>query len=60
MSGAIITAFSKPDFFVWLGWQSLVVAVLALWFRSKIIIAANILMYLYLQSATRQANTQIF
>jgi Predicted membrane protein (DUF2339) len=46
LSVAIIAQFPKPDFFVWLCWQSLIVMSTALWFRSKIIITANFVMYL--------------
>ncbi len=46
LSVAIISAFPKPDLFVWLCWQSLVVISTALWFRSKIIIVANFMMFL--------------
>lgn len=48
MSVAIISEFVKPDFFIWLCWQSLLVAIIALWFRSKIIIAANIIIYMFI------------
>jgi len=46
LSVAIVNNFSKPEYFVWLSWQSLVVVATALWFRSKIIIVANFIMYL--------------
>lgn len=46
LSFAIVTQFPKPDFFVLLCWQSLLVVSTALWFRSKIIIVANFAMYL--------------
>ncbi len=46
LSVAIIAQFPKPDFFVWLCWQSLIVVSTAIWFRSKIIILANFIMYL--------------
>ncbi|NJD21521.1 MAG: DUF2339 domain-containing protein [Melioribacter sp.] len=46
LSVAIVNNFSKPEYFVWLNWQSLVVVATALWFRSKIIIVANFIMYL--------------
>ena len=46
LSVAIIAQFPKPDFFIWLSWQSLVVVSTAVWFRSKIIIVANFVMYL--------------
>ncbi len=43
---SIVNTFPKPDYFVWLGWQSIIVVATALWFRSKIIIVANFVMYL--------------
>ncbi len=46
LSVAIISQFPKPDFFVWLSWQSVLVVSTAIWFRSKIIIVANFGMYL--------------
>ena len=46
LSAAIISQFPKPDFFIWLCWQSLIVISTAIWFRSKIIIVANFIMYL--------------
>jgi len=46
LSVAIIAQFPKPDFFIWLCWQSILVVSTALWFRSKIIIVANFGMYL--------------
>ncbi len=46
LSVAIIFRFHRPDFFVWLSWQSLLVIVTAIWFRSKIIIVANFFIYL--------------
>lgn len=46
MSAAIIGNFDKPDYFIWLCWQSLIVAIAAIWFRSKIVIAANFVIYL--------------
>jgi len=46
LSVAIIAQFPKPDFFIWLCWQSVLVVSTAIWFRSKIIIVANFIMYL--------------
>ena len=46
LSVAIVAQFPKPDLFIWLCWQSLLVVSTALWFRSKIIIVANFAMYL--------------
>ena len=46
LSVAIIGQFEKPDYFIWLCWQSLFVVSTAIWFRSKFIIVANFLIYL--------------
>ncbi|MFC2133008.1 DUF2339 domain-containing protein [Bacteroidota bacterium] len=46
LSVAIIAKFPSPDFFVWLCWQSLLVIVTSIWFRSKFIIVANFIIYL--------------
>ncbi|MBN2413944.1 hypothetical protein JXQ31_19880 [candidate division KSB1 bacterium] len=46
LSFAIFAQFEYPDYFIWLGLQSLLVIITALWFRSKIIIIANIIIYL--------------
>jgi len=46
LSIAIILQFNKPDFFMWLCWQSLLVVSTAVWFRSKFIIVANFFIYL--------------
>jgi hypothetical protein len=56
LSIAIFAQFRSPDYFVWLGWQSLLVISTAIWFRSRIVIIMNILIYLgilvaYLQLA---------
>lgn len=45
LSAAIFRYFPAPDFYAWLAWQSLLVAVTAVWFRSKIIIVANVFIY---------------
>lgn len=45
LSTAIIIQFDVPDFFVWLCWQSLLVISTAIWFRSKIIVIANFIIY---------------
>lgn len=45
LSVAIFRYFPAPDFFAWLAWQSLLVAVTAVWFRSKIIIVSNLFIY---------------
>lgn len=46
LSIAIILQFDKPDFFMWLCWQSLIVVSTAVWFRSKFIIVANFFIFL--------------
>ncbi len=46
LSIAIFSRFQSPDYFVWLSWQSLIVVSSALWFRSRIIIVINFLIYL--------------
>ena len=46
LSVAIIGQFEKPDYFIWLCWQSLFVVSTAVWFRSKFIIVANFLIFL--------------
>lgn len=46
LSAAIFTRFSSPQYFIWLGWQSLLVISTAIWFRSKIVIVANTFIYL--------------
>jgi hypothetical protein len=46
LSVAIFAQFHSPDYFVWLGWQSLLVIITAIWFRSRIIVIANIAIYL--------------
>lgn len=46
LSVAIISRFTPPNYFFWLCWQSLLVIVTALWFRSKIIVVANFIIFL--------------
>jgi len=46
LSAAIILHFEKPDFFMWLCWQSLIVVSTAVWFRSKFIVVANFIIFL--------------
>jgi hypothetical protein len=46
LSASIVAAFPKPDFFILLCWQSLLVISTAIWFRSKIIIVSNFIIYL--------------
>jgi len=45
LSMAIAKTFSSPEVFIWLSWQSLVVVATALWFRSRLIVVANFLIY---------------
>jgi uncharacterized membrane protein len=46
LSVAIVDQFNTPDYFVWLGWQSIIVVSTAVWFRSRFIIVANFVIYL--------------
>ncbi len=46
LSASIILTFSKPDYFIWLCWQSIAVVSTALWFRSKFIVVANFFIFL--------------
>ena len=46
LSASILVQFSSPNYFLWLGLQSLMVIVTAIWFRSRIIILANVLIFL--------------
>ncbi len=46
LSIAIFSQFNSPDYFIWLGLQSLLVISTAIWFHSRIIIVANIFIYL--------------
>lgn len=46
LSVAIIAEFPHPDRFILLSWQSVVVIVTALWFRSRIIVVANLFIFL--------------
>jgi hypothetical protein len=46
LSAAIFARFPAPHFFIWLGWQSLLVISTAIWFRSRILVVANTLIYL--------------
>lgn len=47
LSAAIVAQFPQPDFFVWLCWQSIIVVSTAVWFRSRFIIVANFVIYLF-------------
>lgn len=46
LSVAIFAKFAAPQYFIWLGWQSLLVISTAIWFRSKIVVVANTIIYL--------------
>jgi len=46
LSIAIIGQFEKPDFFIWLCWQSLLVISTAVFLRSKFIIVANFIIFI--------------
>ena len=46
LSAAIFAKFAAPNYFIWLGWQSLLVISTAIWFRSKIVVVANAFIYL--------------
>jgi hypothetical protein len=45
LSVAIFAQFKSPDYFIWLGWQSLLAISLAIWFHSRIIVLVNFLIY---------------
>lgn len=51
LSAAIFAQFAAPYYFIGLAWQSLLVAATAIWFRSKIIVVVNVLIYLGLTLA---------
>lgn len=46
LSAGIFARFEMPHYFIWLGWQSLLVISTAIWFRSKIVVVANTFIYL--------------
>ncbi len=46
LSAAIFSRFVAPHYFIWLGWQSLLVISTAIWFRSQIVVVANTIIYL--------------
>ncbi len=46
LSAAIAFLSATPDVFVWLCWQSVLVLVTAVWFRSRFIVVANFVIYL--------------
>jgi uncharacterized membrane protein len=45
---AIIAQFEPPNFFFWLCLQSLLVVTTAIWFRSKFIVVANFIIFVFL------------
>jgi len=46
LSAAVIFWISNPDFYIWLGWQSLIVISTAVWFRSKFIVVTNFAIFI--------------
>lgn len=46
LSAAIVSRLEGPERFIWLGWQGLLVISTAVWFRSKIVVVANVFIYL--------------
>jgi len=46
LSIAILTNFKIPQSLIWLCWQSLLVITTALWFRSKIIVLTNFIIFI--------------
>ncbi len=51
LSAAIVAQFQRPDHFIWLSWQSIIVVSTAVWFRSRFIVVANFIIYLFLFGA---------
>lgn len=45
LTAAIVKTFSPPEVFLWLSGQSLVVVATALWFRSRLIVVANFVIF---------------
>jgi len=45
LSAAIFSRFETPQYFIWLGWQSLLVISTSIWFRSQIVVVANTIIY---------------
>jgi hypothetical protein len=45
ISATIFASLKSPDFFIWLGLQSLLVIITAVWFRSRLLVLANIVIY---------------
>ncbi len=46
LSVAIFLQFDAPEYFIWLGWQSLLVVSNAVWFRSRLLVVVNSFIYL--------------
>ena len=46
LSYSIFSQFNAPDYYVGLGLQSLLVIVFAIWFRSRLIIVANVVIFM--------------
>jgi uncharacterized membrane protein len=51
LSVAMIALFNRPDYFIWLAWQSLLVVSTAVWFRSQFIVITNFVIYIILFAA---------
>lgn len=51
LSVAIIFLSQKPDYFIWLCWQSLLVLSTAVWFKSRFIVVANFIIFLLVMFA---------
>lgn len=58
LSAAVLVSIPSPDFYIWLGWQSLIVISTAVWFRSKFIVVANFAIFISILIAylTAQGN----
>jgi uncharacterized membrane protein len=50
LSVAILKAFAPPGVFVWLSLESIVVVATAVWFRSRFIVVANFIIYLFVMA----------
>ena len=64
LSMAILKAAAAPDVFVWLSVQSVVVVTTALWFRSRLVVGANFIIYVaivlaYAFAAPRESGISI-
>jgi len=51
LSIATISLFTRPDYFIWLAWQSLLVVSTAVWFRSQFIVITNFVIYIMVFAA---------